>query len=390
MPSTLTETIDSSPGERVSAIDMLRGLALVVMVQDHVRSFFHFARFSPTDMTRSDTHLFLTRFITHPAAPVFFLLAGTAAYLALRKAENPRAISRFLLLRGLMLIVLEITAVNFSWFFDLSLEYINLQTLWALGCSMILLAGLVRFPPVAAGVFGIVLIAGHNLLDGITFDMLGNAGWLWKLLHQFGTIKLGSVKVRVVFPLVPWIGIMCAGFWLGAVYDMAPLPRKKRLIALGLSLTAAFFLVRAVNIYGDPYPWFHHRRSLYTVLSFFNCEKYPPSLSFLLMTLGPSLLTLGLLEGLRHRALSVLELFGRVPLFFYLVHLPLIHVLSVAALYARYGEFYLNRFAIPEGKGFGLGMIYFSWVMIVMLLYPLCSRYDAVRRSKTVPLLKYL
>ena len=255
---------------------------------------------------------------------------------------------------------------------------------------MMLLALLVKAPPLAAGISGIVLIAGHNLLDRITFDMLGNFGWLWKILHQYGTIKLGIVKVRVVYPLLPWIGVMSFGFWLGTLFDIEPDRRKKRLILTGLALTAAFFLVRGINLYGDLYPWYHHRRSLYTVLAFFNCEKYPPSLSFLLMTLGPSLLTLGLLEGIKSRALSGLELLGRVPFFFYLVHLPVIHFLSVTVLYAVYGELYLDRFTIPDGRGFGLGMIFLAWLIIVAALYPLCRRYDTARRSGKYPLLKYL
>ncbi|MBP7584054.1 MAG: DUF1624 domain-containing protein [Spirochaetes bacterium] len=381
---------DTPSGNRIPTIDILRGLALVLMVLDHTRSFFHEARFSPSILMRTYPSLYLTRLVTHPAAPVFFLLAGTAAYLAIRKTGKAREVSRFLLLRGLLCIALEVTVVNFFWFFSLDYEFVNFQAIWALGWAMILLSAMVRVHPAVAGVIGIVLIAGHNMFDGITPDAPGGFGWLWKIIHTYGTIKAWGIQWRVVFPLVPWAGVMLAGYWLGTVYDRDLVDRRKILLRAGLAVTAAFFILRWMNVYGDPYTWYRNPTFVYTVMSFFNCEKYPPSLSFLLMTLGPALVTLGLLEGARHRALGVLELFGRVPFFFYLTHLPLAHLLSVLALYARYGEIYLNRFTIPDGRGFGLAAVYLVTAAIVAALYVPCKKYEMLRHSGNFPLLRYL
>lgn len=377
--------------ERSMAIDVLRGFVMVLMAIDHVRDFFSNAHFDPTDLDRTTPALFLTRIITHYCAPVFCFLAGAGAYLSRKGGKSQAELARFLLTRGLWLVVLELTIVRWGWSFDLSYTSSPLQVIWALGWSMVVLAALVFLPTRVIGAFGIAMIAGHNLLDGFH----AGGAWWWKLLHEGMTrIQLDAGhRVFVVYPLVPWIGVMAFGYaaseWL---YEDAA-SRRRRTFALGIALTLLFVVVRGINGYGDPHPWSVQPSPLFTVFSFVNVTKYPPSLDYVAMTLGPALLALAAIDTAQGWLAQKLAIFGRVPMFYYLLHLPLIHGLAALAAVARYGRaaFSFGMGNMPDDYGFGLPVVYAVWALVILLLYPLCSRFSALKqRRRDLTWLSYL
>lgn len=382
---------------RLDGVDLLRGSVMVLMALDHVRDFFSdpFA-FSATDLTKTNAALFMTRWITHFCAPVFVLLAGTAAYLQGTRGQEPGALARRLFIRGLWLVLLDLTVVRILWTFEPTYRMTWAGVIWAIGWGMIVLAGLVRarVPPLAAGAAGAAMIAAHNLFDGISPEHFGSMSWLWIAAHapRPVTIAPGHV-VFFLYSLVPWIGVLLAGYGFGAVLGGDPSARRRRLIALGAALTAAFVALRAANVYGDPGPWAAQKSALFTVFSFVNCAKYPPSLLFLLMTLGPAILLLGWLEGRDLARARPLVVFGRVPLFYYLLHLLVIHLAACAAQYVRYGQVfpeYGPDADLPAGYGFGLPVIHAVWLAVVALLYPACRWFAAVKRRRREAWLTYL
>jgi len=375
---------------RVDAVDLLRGLVMVVMTLDHVRDFFGAATMNPRDVT--EPAMFVTRWVTHFCAPVFVFLAGTSAFLY---GQRGGAGGRFLWTRGLWLIVVEVTVVRWGWTFDLVPRFVPLQVIWALGGSMIVLAALVRLPRAAIGALGLAMILGHNLLDGIRAEALGPLASLWRIVHAPGPLHPALPGVFVGYPLVPWVGVMATGYWFGAVVASAPGERRRITTLLGIGLTVGFVLLRGINGYGDPTPWRVQPTALATLLAFVNCEKYPPSLLFLLMTLGPALLALAACDtpaALRARPLVVI---GRVPFFYYVLHLPVIHgaaILAAAAVAANAGAL-IGGFPPaqkPPGSGFGLPVIYGVWAAIVVLLYPACHWFAAVKERRTDWWLSYL
>jgi uncharacterized membrane protein len=344
---------------RWESIDLLRGLAIVVMTLDHVRDFFSVSAgvFEPTDLSRTSVALFFTRWVTHFCAPVFVLLAGVGAYQAGVRGRSKSELSAFLATRGLWLILLEILFISpFGWSFQLNWSLVRLQVIWAIGCSMLLLSGMVRLPSRWIGVLGFAMIAGHNLLDGST---------LLRWAHNIQFFKIGEGHtVASLYPLVPWVGVLMVGFGLGEFWTWTAERRRKWVSVAGLACLGTFLLLRLSNSYGDPNPWTPQKDAMFTTLSALNVWKYPPSLSFLLITLGPALLGIGWLESRRREWLGSLLIFGRVPMFFYLIHLPLIHGLAVASSYLNHGSaawllrdpFALRRppMAAPESYGFGL------------------------------------
>lgn len=382
---------DAGGRGRIESIDLVRGLIIIVMALDHVRDFFGDPGARPTDLASVSAALFFTRWITHICAPVFFLLTGTGAYLT-RARLSQSALSRFLLTRGLWLIVLELIVLRFALQFNFDYQITVINVLWALGWSMIALAGLIWLPAWAIALFGIVLVTGHNALDGIEPAMGAPAGplaWLWVVLHQPGFLHQGRHSVLVAYVLIPWIGVTALGYALGAVYDWSASARQRLLTRLGLGLIAAFLVLRFSNVYGDPFSWAWQSTALRTVMSFINATKYPPSLLFLLMTLGPALLMLrafdGQVPGLLRPALTL----GRVPLCFFVLHFYLIHLLALAVSYVRYGEVAeMFRspdishfpFSAPPGWGAGLPAVYLIWIAVVAALYPLCRWFAGVRQ----------
>jgi uncharacterized membrane protein len=305
---------------RIASIDVLRGLVVALMALDHTRDFFGTDGFNPRDVAESA--LFLTRWMTHLCAPTFIFLAGMSAFLYGR-GRSVGETSRFLLVRGLWLIVIEFTIVRFGWTFELDFFRENTAgVIFVIGASMVALAGLIWLPRWAIAALALVMIAGHNLSDGIRAEQLGQGGGLWHVLHQPGLVRLGGyVKLFVLYPLVPWIGVMAAGYALGPVMQREPDARQRLLFGLGAAVTLGFVLLRASNLYGDPAPWIGQATWLSTALSFLNCEKYPPSLLYLMMTLGPALMLLAAFEHARGGWARVLATFGQVPFFFYVVHI---------------------------------------------------------------------
>jgi len=385
-PATIAGA-NPDPGvrRRLDAVDLLRGIVMIMMALDHVRDHFSNAAVDPTDLAHTTPALFLTRWITHFCAPTFVLLAGASAYLAGRRGRTRRELSRFLLTRGIWLVVLEATVVRVGWSFDPHFGWPALQVIWAIGASMIVLSGLVFLPTPAIAAFGITLIAGHNLVDGIAPERFGAAAWVWSMLHV--------PRFPVVYPLVPWVGVMAAGYGLGPLLLREAPERGRILVRLGLGLTVAFLIVRLANGYGDPAPWSTQARAGFTVLSFLDTTKYPPSLLFLLMTLGPAIAALPALERLSGPAARVILVFGRVPLFYYVLHLYLIHALAVLAAYLAgrdIAAFMTACFAFPKDWGFGLPVVYMTWILVVALLYAPCRWFGGVKQRRRDPWLSYL
>ena len=386
---------------RLQSVDLLRGVIMIIMALDHTREFVHAdaLAFQPDDLTKTTALLFFTRWITHFCAPVFMFTAGLGAFFKANRDGAPAA-SRFLLTRGLWLVFLELTVLRFAFALHLLEGPVLLTILWALGWSMVALAALSRLPPRILAVVSIGMIVLHNALDGVTPEQFGALSGLWKILHQRGFMAPGGIVVVVAYPLIPWIGVMAAGYCLGPVFLMDEERRRRILIRLGLALTAAFLIVRAINIYGDPQPWKAQPTALFTLLSFLRTTKYPPSLEFLLMTLGPSIWALGLIDKLRVARANPALIFGRVPLFYFLGHLYLLHLAVMALALLRYGTatFLLHAStamrtpaqAFPENYGWSLGIVYLTWITVVLIMYPLCLWFARVKERRRDWWLGYL
>jgi len=385
---------------RVQSIDVLRGSVMILMALDHVRDYFGAAGINPTDPATTTVPLFFTRWITHFCAPVFFLLTGTGAYLTLRRLGKS-GVARFLATRGVWLIVLETVILRcLGWQFNFDFRVTLLFVLWALGWSMITLALLVRWSPAVAAAFGLTLIIGHNLLDGVSAAAFGPAAPLWLILHQPGLLLAGpKYFVLLAYPLIPWVGVTAVGYALGQVFEWDAAKRRAFLWRTGLSLTIAFLVLRWLNVYGDPQPWALQRSGVFTVLSFLNTTKYPPSLLFLLMTLGPALLFLRVFDTRVPRWLRPAGVLGRVPLFYFVLHVPLIHLLALVACWYRYGKVHwvfesprpdLYPFTQPPGWPLPLPYIYIIWVLVVGALWPVCRWYASLKERRRDRWLSYL
>jgi len=394
---------------RVDSIDLLRGVVMILMALDHVRDYFG-APGNPTDPARATVALFFTRWITHLCAPTFFLLTGTGAALA-RRRRSAGELSRFLFTRGVWLIALELTLLRcFGYQFNVDYRVTMLVILWALGWSMIALGALVHLPAGAIAAIGVAMIAAHNLFDSVRAASLGAFAPIWTVLHGQGVVlATPNHLVFVAYPLIPWIGVTATGYALGRVFEWPADRRRAFLLQAGVALTIAFVALRAIDVYGDPVRWTTQASAVRTVLSFLNTTKYPPSLLFLLMTLGPALVFLSVADGVRfkpdttystvRRALGPALLFGRVPLFYFLLHLPLIHLLAVVVCHARYGTAHwmfesptLDRypFTRPPGWGYSLPIVYAIWIGVVVALYPLCVWFAGVKERRHDPWLGYL
>ena len=373
---------------------------MIIMALDHIRDFFHVdaARFAPDDPTQATVLLFFTRWITHFCAPVFVFLAGTSAYLAMRR-KDPSTVSRFLLTRGLWLVVVEMTLVELGVFFNLSYTYVIWQVIWAIGWSMVALSMLRKLPWGVLLAISLATIAGHNTLDALQPDQFGSFAWLWQILHVgFSAIQLGTNHTAmVIYPLVPWVAVMSAGYCFGRVME-AP-DRRRLLLLIGTALTVGFFVVRGLNGYGDPSPWASQSGPVTTLLSFLRVTKYPPSLDFLLMTLGPAILALAALDRLSVSVRNPLLVFGRVPLFYYIVHWYVIHFIGLAMAWSRYGrfDFIFNvppslpiSVGYPPGYGYDLWVVYVIWAAVVITMYFVCRWFAGVKSRNRSPLLSYL
>ena len=379
---------------RLESIDVVRGVIMILMALDHTRDFFGNSSINPVDPATTTIPLFFTRWITHFCAPTFFLLTGTGAFLA-RRRKSTTELSRFLFTRGLWLIFLELVVTRgFGWQFNFDYHVIMLFILWALGWAMIVLSALVYLPPSVVTAFGLLMIATHNL-----FDNVQSMNWFWSTLHVPNVlISTPRVVVFEVYPLIPWVGVTAVGYGLGQIYRWPSDRRKAFLLPTGLAVTAGFVILRAINLYGDPFRWSVQKSAPFTVLSFLNTTKYPPSLLFLLMTLGPCMLFLWAVDSGTPRWLRPALIFGKVPMFYYLLHIPLIHFLAIAFCYAHYGHIYwmfqspnLQSFPFtpPPGWGYSLPVVYLMWAIVVATLYLPCRWFAGVRQRRTDAWLSY-
>ena len=384
-----TEAFSSVPAAatstRIVSVDLLRGLIMIVMALDHVRDYFSPFPWDPTDLSKASAALFLTRWITHYCAPIFVFLAGTSAYLYRRNSGCSRAhLQWFLATRGLWLVVLEITLISFFWQFGY--HGMILQTLWSLGWSMVALAALLYLPRWAMLAVAFAMIFGHNLLDGIHPKDFGSLAIGWAIVHEFYFDQVTpSFFIAVGYPLVPWIGVMAAGYGFGQLLELDRPRRDRLLFAIGLGLIALFLLLRLTNFYGDARLWAPNPRGLlYSALQVLNTTKYPPSLQYLLMTLGPALVLIPLLERWRGAFADRVAVFGRVPFFFYVLHLPLIHLAALIWTETAFGVSTLGDFfhteAVP-GYEPSLLRCYLVWAAVIVVTYPLCAWYAAYKRA---------
>lgn len=374
---------------------------MIIMVLDHTRDFFHFDAFlhEPLDPATSTPVLYFTRWVTHFCAPVFVFLAGVSIYLqALRKPANE--LSLFLFKRGLWLVFVEVFIITFGWTFDFSFSVFILGVIWAIGISMICMAALIRLPYQQILVLGMIIVLGHNVFDSLEFS---HSGFLWDLTRNgnfaFHPLPGGS-QVAIVYPFVPWLGLMMIGYCFGRLYSAAIEPgrRKKVLIRAGFGLIATFFLIRWLNIYGDPDPWSSQHSGIATLMSFFDVHKYPPSLLYMCITIGPALLFLAFFESSSGKVSRVVQVFGRVPFLFYVLHLFALHVLCMLFFIYRghpITEQTPDIFGIPFnfvliGEGYSLSIVYLIWALLVIALYPVCSWFSNLKAVSKSGWLSYL
>jgi uncharacterized membrane protein len=391
---------------RVSAVDVMRGFVMVVMALDHTREFFTNWAGNPLDPQHTTLALYLTRWVTHICAPVFVFLAGTSIFLQ-RQRKTEGQLTRLLFTRGLWLVVVELTLVqlvfNFNWRWDVQL----LEVIWAIGASMIIMAALFRLGVRWNMLIGALLVLGHNAFDGVTTPGLGRLGWLWQLLHVPGVVTGPPTSppiVVVAYPLLPWVGVMALGYAFGSVVVGDRERRRRFELRAGVAMLATFVLLRWSNLYGDPVPWTAQANWWRTLLCFFNVQKYPPSLLFMLATLGLSALAMAAIESAVGRATfararGVLEVYGRVPFFYFLLHIALIHLLALVFTIAVGGDWHwwLAEFpnggvlaGRPSGYGYGLIVVWCVWLFVVALCYPACRWYAGVKARSRNPLLSYL
>lgn len=373
---------------RIESLDLLKGLVIVIMAIDHVRDYFHYSSyfFDPTDPTLTTVPLFLTRFITNFCAPAFSFLAGLAAFIVGRK-KTKQELSSFLIKRGLWLVFVELVIMMFGWCFDPGFRTVAFGVIWILGFSMIILAGLIHFPKKVILIFSCILIFGHNLLDNIQFDN----NILWTFLHERKTFLTTSDHIfRVGYPIIPWVAVMSLGYCFGLFYDKNydPLKRKKLFNTIGITAFIVFVILRSLNIYGNLLPWKEYGNLKQTIFSFFNLSKYPPSLDFLLVTLGGAFLFLANTEKLKGKVVDFFCVFGRVPFFFYIIHIYLIHFLAlIVAEFTGFGWQKMILPALPfrveelKGFGFNLFIVYLIWILVIAMLYPLCKRFDTYKQE---------
>ena len=385
---------------RVDSVDLLRGVIMILMALDHVRHYFGAAGIDPTDPATTTVALFFTRWITHFCAPVFFLLTGVSAFLVSQR-RSTADLSGYLLTRGLWLILLEVTVMRcLAWQFNFDYQVTVLTVLWALGASMVLLAGLVWLPVGAVGAVAVTVIAGHNLLDRLPASALGSLAPLVAVLHAPSVVfSNGTHVVFSAYPLVPWVAVVAAGYALGGIFLWQPARRQTFLLRLGAMLTISFVLLRIANVYGDPRAWTAYDSVVQSGLAFLNTTKSPPSLLFLLMTVGPAMLFLAAVDRKTPAWLRPALVFGRVPLFYFAAHVVLMHALAVVVCYLRYGDAHwmfesptLAQFPVTQPPGWPVGLpgVYLVWFCVVATLFPLCRWFAEVKRRRHEWWLSYM
>jgi uncharacterized membrane protein len=391
---------DQSDNHRIRSIDVTRGLVMVIMALDHVRDFMHTSSMSqnPTDLQTTTASLFMTRWITHLCAPTFVFLSGVSAYLAYRRSNNLKESRRFLITRGIWLVVLEFTVINFALWYDIHFRFEILEVISAIGLSFIILGLMLKLPSRVIGIMGLIIIFGHNLLQGINVTASPAIAFIFSALLRPSLFQATpSFSFYTAYPVIPWLGIMLAGFACGEFFESSPERRDKIFLYSGLSILALFILIRFSNIYGDPAPWVKQKSALFTSLSFINTTKYPPSLLFTLMVLGITFLLLFISEKVKNKFTELLSVYGKVPLFYFIFHLYIIHSLMFLMLFLQgfkgkdllFGVF--NNGRPKTGGGVILPVIYLIWLAVVILLYPVCKWYGTYKlKHKENKILRYL
>jgi len=392
-----TTSVGSTTQTRIASVDLLRGAVMILMAIDHVRVFSGVPAGGPAP------GVFFTRWITHFCAPAFIFLAGSSAFFYGRKHAD---LSRFLLTRGIWLIFLELTALRLAWTFNFDFRHYELAgVIWAIGICMVLMAGIVKLPLKAVAALGLIIIALHNLADSYMLSSLEHlnehaTSGLWKFLYvgfYAGPVQLGNLQVFVLYSIIPWIGVIAAGYAFGRILTLESARRRKLCVVIGFSAIALFLLLRGFNLYGDPFPW-HRGGRMPALLAFLNTTKYPASLCFLLMTLGPAIATLPLLESASGRIARFMNVFGRVPFFYYVLHIPLVHFLAVIVSKLRLG--YVSPWLFtnhpmgnprpPAGYTWDLWLLYLIWAIAIALLYLPCRRFAELKARRTDWWLRYL
>ncbi|MGE5108759.1 MAG: DUF1624 domain-containing protein [Sphingobacteriales bacterium] len=394
---------------RIQSIDILRGLVMVIMALDHTRDFFYKADLSkaadaaldPTNMQTTFPMLFFTRWITHFCAPIFVFLAGTSIYLRCQRKPK-KELSGFLIKRGFWLVFVELIIITFGWTFNPLYNLFILQVIWAIGVSMILLGLLIHLPYRMIFAIGLIIVAGHNIMDipSVSEGLKGNV--LADLLY-FSNFSVYAINQNhffiIIYSFLPWTGVMLMGYCFGKLFESGAdtLWRRKILVRLGAGIVLFFIILRFSNLYGDPLAWSSQPRgTVYTFLSFLNLNKYPPSLLFLCMTIGPGILLLALIEKIQNKFTAVMNIYGRVPMLYYILHFYILHIIVVIVFYAQ--GFSTKDIATPgvpflfkpNGLGFGLWGVYAIWLFVVIVLYPVCKKYNRYKSTHSKWWLSYL
>ena len=364
---------------------------MLIMALDHTRMYFGYGTWysEPTNLSTTTPLLFFTRWITHFCAPVFVFLTGTSAFLYGSNKKTGQ-VAWYLFTRGVWLVFAELVIVNFAWTFDIMFSFRILQVIWAIGLSMLVMSFLIFLPIEAIFAIGIILVFGHNLLDSLQASGISASDFIWYILHQPHAITLRGNTISLVYPFLPWLGLMALGYTTGTFYskNFDESERRGWLLGIGLCAVLLFTFLRGFNLYGEPRVWETQGSPVYGVMSFLNLTKYPPSLHFLLMTMGPALILLAIIESLQHKITTPVIVFGRVPFFFYVVHLYVIHALAMLALLVSgrdWHEYILSTERIRSGTlinfGFELGVVYLVWILVIVLLYPLCRWYQRYKEN---------
>jgi uncharacterized membrane protein len=365
---------------------------MIIMALDHVRDYFHSDAFlyDPLDLNQTSVVLFFTRWITHFCAPVFVMLAGTSAFLSGQR-KTKKELAAFLVKRGIWLIILEETAINFSWFFNTHFTFFIFGVIWVLGLSMICLAGLIFLPGRWILGIGLLMVFGHNLLDAVHFNGHDLSGFLWGVIHERKVFAIGETYFGEGYQIIPWAGVMALGYCLGNIFanGFDVVRRKKILLQLGVGSWILFIIIRSINMYGNLYPWTTEASFLRTFLSFINITKYPPSLDYLLVTEGFAFIFMALTENVSNRLTKIISVYGRVPMFYYVIHIWLIHVFALLLVVLQGHPWtdmttftsWVDGMAILKGYGLSLFGVYIVWLSLVALLYPLCKKYDRYKSS---------
>ncbi len=382
---------------RILSIDVLRGLVMILMALDHVRDFWSFTNFSPENLEQTYAALFYSRWITHFCAPVFVFLSGVSTYLHMTaKGMEKKQFSKFLISRGVWLILVEVTWISFAWQLW-TYDSFYLQVIWTIGISMICLAGFIHLPKKVILVISLVMIFGHNLLDGVKPEIFGDFYWLWNILHNQTYVTTPSLPIRgflAGYPCIPWIGVMALGYVMGTIFTKPVEQRHKDLLKIGGGTVILFIVLRFLNIYGDSTPWeIQERGFAYTVMSFLNTEKYPPSLLFLLMTLGPSLILMPYMDRMTGKMGDFLQVYGKTPFLFYILHLPLVHISSYILYYFYYrtdSSSFRSHSSWSAAYEPSMLRWYLVTVFIVLLFYFPCKWFGEYRRTHKQWWLSYL